>query len=127
MVEKASRSDGERFRLARKVPALGLFLPFSLLHAYTNSGLGFDKFAQDSETRGNPHLYHRKPQKDLYGIRADVHAIRNFFAGQTFQQKPTVWPSRGRSWYRVEALDIAILARSPRFKRRGKHEPFGPV
>lgn len=39
------RSDGERFHLARKVLALGFFLPFSLLYVYINSGLGLDEFA----------------------------------------------------------------------------------
>src|SRR5207302_4417042 len=48
------------------------------------SGVGFlevDEFAHDSRTRRNPHLHHRKPQKNFHGVRADPHAGGDLFVG----------------------------------------------
>ena len=49
--------------------------------------LGADKFAHDRGARGDTHLHHRKAQKNLQSIRADVHAGGDLFARQALHEE----------------------------------------
>lgn len=54
---------------------------------YRDLSLGVDKFAHDPGARGDPHLHHRKPQKNLQSVGADVHAGGDLFARQALHEE----------------------------------------
>ena len=48
---------------------------------------GGDDLPNNSGSSGDLHFAHHQPEKSLHRVGADVHSLRDFFAGHTLEQE----------------------------------------